>query len=131
MSRRVLVVDNDRETRALFRKFLEFGGYEVSEAASGAEAVTAMESGLAFDLLQTDIEVPNGHAMDGMALARTARHNHPDLPILIVSDPVDLGSRTSWLAKPCQVMGKPVSQGELLDVVGRMFDSEETLNLLS
>ena len=36
---RLLIVDDEEHIRKLVRKYAEFGGYEVAEAADGMEAV--------------------------------------------------------------------------------------------
>ena len=64
MSRRILVVDNDRITRATFRQFLELGGYEISEAASGAADQGSGRRGTTRDLVAARL----GHQSRGLAV---------------------------------------------------------------
>jgi CheY-like chemotaxis protein len=65
----VLVVDDDPMTRTLVRGSLEQMGFEVAEAADGAEALAAF-SNLKPDLLLLDIKMP---VMDGIETLKKLR----------------------------------------------------------
>ncbi len=65
--RRVLVVDDSRFFRELLAPILEGHGFEVETAADGREAWARFEAGERFDLLVSDLEMPE---MDGFTLAR-------------------------------------------------------------
>lgn len=58
-------------------------GFEVIEAASGAEAMKFLELETPIDLLLTDVGLPGG--MNGTELVQKALQRRPDLPVLIVS----------------------------------------------
>jgi len=61
--RKILVVDDDAEMRALLADELRQEGYEVAEAADGAEAVVACRSS-EFDLLLMDKNMPGPSGLD-------------------------------------------------------------------
>jgi isoamylase len=61
--RKILVVDDDAEMRALLADELRQEGYEVAEAADGAEAVMACRSS-EFDLLLMDKNMPGPSGLD-------------------------------------------------------------------
>ena len=73
---RVLVVDSDVNSRGVLIGLLESWGVEVSEAASGAEALQSLRgaafTGHSFDLLLTNLVLPD---MDGYGLAETIRND--------------------------------------------------------
>jgi DNA-binding NtrC family response regulator len=60
---RVLVVDDDPEMRALLLDELQRDGYEVVEAADGAEAVLACRAGQ-FDVILMDKNMPGPSGID-------------------------------------------------------------------
>jgi len=62
-------------------------GYRVIEAKSGDEALTVLESGTSVDLLVTDVRMPG--KMDGLALARRVRQDHPGTKIIIAASSID------------------------------------------
>jgi CheY-like chemotaxis protein len=63
--------------------FLELEGYDVVEAANGAEALERLRSRPDIDLLFTDIVMPGG--LNGFQLAHQAKQLRPDLRILYTS----------------------------------------------
>jgi two-component system cell cycle response regulator DivK len=67
----VLVADDDRDTRELYRAFFDTSGYRTAEAVSGLQA---MASALEFvpDVLLTDYSMPD---VDGVTLAHRLKDN--------------------------------------------------------
>lgn len=62
----VLVADDDRDTRELYRAFFDTSGYRTAEAVSGLQAMaSALE--IVPDVLLTDYAMPD---VDGVTLAR-------------------------------------------------------------
>ena len=55
---KVLVVDDDDDSRGAILAMLEGKGYVAAEAANGAEAVRLLEKGLDPDLILTDLVMP-------------------------------------------------------------------------
>jgi len=55
---KVLVVDDDGDSRSVLIAHLEGRGYVGTEAANGAEAVRLLERGLDPDLILTDLVMP-------------------------------------------------------------------------
>src|SRR6516225_1788387 len=77
--RNILVVDDEEAVLDVVRRFLEIAEHHVACAASGAEAVRALENGLSADLLILDVLLPRE---DGI-LFRTLRERWPRLPVLL------------------------------------------------
>ena len=77
---RLLIVDDEEAIRKLVKKYAEFGGHEVSEAADGMEAV-ALCKNESFDAVIMDIMMPE---LDGFSACREIRKTS-DVPILLLS----------------------------------------------
>jgi len=75
--KRVLVVDDEKGVRDLFRRVLESAGYEVDTAESGEQALEILEQNK-FPLLLFDLNLPG---IDGIELCKRARKI---LPISII-----------------------------------------------
>jgi len=75
----VLVVEDDHGVRAMARASLIELGFIVHDVDSPHEAVQLIESGLAIDLLFTDVVMPG---MNGRQLAHRLRETRPDLKVL-------------------------------------------------
>lgn len=78
----VLVVDDEAGVRALARRILEGGGYEVVEAEHGADALRVMESAARIDFLIADLDMP---VMRGEEMTKRIRSLRPDLRVLYVT----------------------------------------------
>ena len=68
--RRVLVVEDSDFFRQLLTPILGAAGYRVTAAASAAEALRLRDAGTMFDVIVSDIEMPD---MDGLDFARAVR----------------------------------------------------------
>ena len=77
----ILVVDDDKNTRLLFRAVLENAGYTVSTAENGEDALTVMDQ-VHIDLVVLDVMMPK---MDGYEFTKLLRESNQNLPILMVS----------------------------------------------
>src|SRR3982751_3746411 len=72
-SRRVLLVDDNHDSREMYRAVLRAHGHEVHEAADAERALALLANGDPLDVAFIDIGLPGG--MDGYELARRIR-NH-------------------------------------------------------
>jgi signal transduction histidine kinase/CheY-like chemotaxis protein len=79
----VLLVEDDEPVRILAGLELRAMGYQVLEAASGAEALALLREPQPVDLLFTDVVMPGG--MSGRELADAALQLRPALPVLFTS----------------------------------------------
>lgn len=78
---RILVVDDDKNTRFLFKTILEKANYTVLAAGNGEEALEMMDKEH-IDLAVLDIMMPK---MDGYEFTKALRTADNNLPILMVS----------------------------------------------
>ena len=107
----ILVVDDDKNTRLLFKAVLEAENYTVLTAANGEEALAAMDTDH-VDLVVLDVMMPK---MDGYAFTKVLRENDNNLPILMVSAkqlPAD--KQMGFLVGTDDYMTKPVDETEML-----------------
>jgi two-component system KDP operon response regulator KdpE len=110
MTMRVLVVEDDKEIRALIRASLSVEGFEVQTAVSVSEASALLRHDLP-DVLVLDLGLPDG---DGIELVREVRKQH-GLPILVVSARHQEAQKIHLLdAGADDYLTKPFSVGELL-----------------
>lgn len=109
--RSVLVVDDSATMRQLIAYALEPGGFDVSTAAGGEEAL-GLIGPEAPDLLLTDVQMP---AMSGPQLAAEARSIRPELPILFVTGDADGEIKFDGGAAPA--LRKPFVASELVAAI--------------
>ena len=112
---RVLVVEDDQDTREAIVALLQSEGYEAAGAADGQEALALLRSGqFAADVIVLDVHMPT---MDGQQF-RAALQADPSFAHL----PVILCSGTTPLASAPEVLGtlaKPMDIDALLALVQR------------
>lgn len=107
----ILVVDDDKNTRMLFKAVLEAANYSVLTAQDGVEALAIMDDHH-VDLVVLDVMMPN---MDGYAFTRTLRESNDNLPILMVSAkqlPED--KKQGFLVGTDDYMTKPIDSEEMI-----------------
>ena len=76
----ILVVDDEARIRSIIKKYAEFEGHKVYEAADGMEAVHLCRSN-DFDMVIMDIMMPE---LDGFSACREIRKNS-QIPIIMLS----------------------------------------------
>jgi CheY-like chemotaxis protein len=106
----ILFVEDEALVRMDMAEFLRECGYRVHEAANAKEAVQALESKFAVDLVFTDINLPEG--MDGLELAEWVFNNRPGVRVLVTSG----GAPRSDIPRTIKpVLVKPYTGRDLLD----------------
>jgi CheY-like chemotaxis protein len=81
MRKRVLIIDQDPDSRGIFSRVLSLMGYEVIIAWGGDEGLRIV-SKLPCDLVLTDLRLPG---MDGWTLASRIKKEFPGTPIILVT----------------------------------------------
>jgi two-component system cell cycle sensor histidine kinase/response regulator CckA len=118
---RVLVVEDREVVRDLARDILAASGFDVVAASGGAEALAIALSTARFDLLLTDVVMPQ---MSGPELAVALRNRFADLPVLYMSGYTDDVLDASALAEPATAfLRKPFSNVELVEKVRELLDA--------
>lgn len=108
---RILVVDDDKNTRLLLKAVIQSENYQVFTAENGTEALQVMDREH-IDLVVLDVMMPE---MDGYEFTRTLRESDNNLPILMVSAkqlPAD--KQKGFLVGTDDYMTKPIDETEML-----------------
>jgi CheY-like chemotaxis protein len=85
---RVLVVEDEFVIRMTLSEALADEGFDVTEAASGEEALAMLDlprtdGDAPFALLLTDVQLAGG--LDGVSLARRVREHLPRIPVIFMT----------------------------------------------
>ena len=78
---RVLVVDDDPDVRDSLRRSLTFEGYQVTEAADGAQALGVIAAARP-DIVVLDLQMP---VLGGLETCRKLREQGDDVPVLMLT----------------------------------------------
>jgi CheY-like chemotaxis protein len=77
----ILVVDDDRQVRGLFKSILERGGFSVLLAKSGNAALDVLRTS-AVSVIVLDLNMPG---VDGFEVLKFLRSHAPGVRILVIS----------------------------------------------
>jgi CheY-like chemotaxis protein len=104
VTHRVLIVEDDHDTREMLGHFLELEGYEVEKAANGREALDALRAADDASVILLDLVMP---VMDGWQFRAGQRQDESlaRIPVVVLTaagardrmPPIDADA---WLAKP-------------------------------
>ena len=107
---RVLLVEDDRETRQLVSRALADVDYQVTSVDRAAAATAAIRDG-DFSAVILDVRLPDS---DGITLCREWRERGLRVPILMLTARTDVASRVEGLtAGADDYLGKPFALAEL------------------
>lgn len=115
--KRILVIEDDEQTRRMLAEMMRRAGYEVLEAPDGRVGVQLFRSE-SVDLVITDILMPE---KDGLETIRDLKRESPDVKIIAISG----GGRTGLLdflpvarqLGASRTFAKPTDRRELLSAV--------------
>ena len=77
---KVLIVDDEKMIRNVLREYVEFEGYEASEAEDGLQAVRMCKEE-DFDMILMDVMMPG---LDGFSAVKEIRKSK-DIPVIMLS----------------------------------------------
>lgn len=121
----VLLADDARDLQALIAMWLEEAGHRVTRASTGKEIVQHVTQ-TEFDLLVTDILMPDGDGWDAIAEVHRSR---PQMRILAISGgaremPANTVLRAARAAGALASIEKPFTRPDFLDAVARVMASK-------
>lgn len=122
-TRKVLIVDDNKEHRMILVRLLAPLGFELTKAEHGKDA---LECTLASppDLILLDLTLPE---MDGFETARRIQAARPDAPIPIIAmsaTPSKDWQQRAKAAGCAAFLGKPIQAGELFEQIGKLLSLE-------
>jgi len=120
---RVLLVEDDAAVREIAGGLLRDLGCEVTTAENGASALEALEEGVAFDLLMSDIVMPGG--ISGVDLARSASANRPDMAVLLTTGYAGDRMDVAPADLPWPVLRKPFHADQLAKIASTLLAGRE------
>ena len=124
-AKHILVVDDDSGQRSLLREFLGGQGFNVSEAPSGADALTLIFDNPP-DMVVTDVRM---RGMSGLDLLRRLRESNPVLPVLLITAYADIRDAVGAMRDGAvNYLEKPIDFQEMANCVRQSLglDQDET-----
>jgi CheY-like chemotaxis protein len=116
--KRVLVVEDEDDVRALIVDALRALGYLVQEAADGTVALGMLRSPIRYELLVTDVGLPG---MNGRQLADAARESRPNLPVLLMTGYAGTALDRMRVGEDMRILRKPFGLTKLTETVAELL----------
>ena len=117
--RRILIVDDEPTIVEFVDRALRGAGYETATAAGGPEAVCTAAASSPFDLVVTDVSMPE---LSGPDMVSRLRQLQPDLPVLYLTgfnDQLFAAKNILWEGEA--FLDKPATVDGLLQAVSLML----------
>ena len=132
MKGKILIVDDEKNTRKSLEEILRLEGYDVESVGDGKSAVQTLEKS-GFDLMLLDLKMPG---MDGLEVLDFATENRPKCKVIMLTAHGSLESAIQALRQGAHdYILKPAKPEELIASVNRgiseLQDSERKKLLLA
>lgn len=114
----ILLVEDEDMVRAVAERALTRQGYTVATASDGEEGLKHLAGAENFDMIVSDVVMPN---MDGPAMAKVVRKQFPDMPILFMSGYAEEQLRKSINLENVAFLPKPFSVAQIAEAVGEVL----------
>jgi putative nucleotidyltransferase with HDIG domain len=118
---RILVVDDEEPIREVVCSMLEHSSYQCVQACSGADALSVLRKDTNFELVLTDLMMPE---LDGVGLLEVVKVQYPDLPVVMVTAVHDISVALAAIRNGAyDYLLKPFEREQLLVVVRRALEA--------
>jgi two-component system cell cycle response regulator DivK len=121
----VLIVEDHKDNRAIYRTILEHDGYRVVEAADGETGIAAAHDERP-DLILMDISLPGLNGWEATRRLKASRETE-SIPIVAVTAHAMNGDREKSLSAGCaSYVSKPATPQRILEVVRAFIGPPDT-----
>ena len=110
---KILVVDDNLTNLSILKKQLTHWEAHPTVCSSGREALSLLRAGNTFDLIITDMVMPE---MNGADFAKEVKVKYPDLPIILLTS-ADIENRQKYTSLFSAVLSKPAKVSLLINTI--------------
>ncbi len=114
----IMVVDDEVLIRLVAGDILRDAGFQVVEACNADEAMTLLATGVPYNLVFSDVNMPG--AVDGIGLTAYVKMHHPTIPVVLTSGGMVAHELDG--AGAAAVVSKPYSQAVLTTTITRVLE---------
>jgi DNA-binding NtrC family response regulator len=121
LTRHLLLVDDEESLRSVVAERLQEEGFEVTQAADGESALTALD-GFAFDVIISDLRLPG---VDGRQVIDAALQRYPDIVAIVVTGYGTVKDAVEMIkAGAADFIAKPFQFDELMHVLNNALEQK-------
>lgn len=119
MAQTILVIDDERAIRNTLKDILSFEGFEVEEAADGAEGLEMIKA-KDYNCILCDVKMPK---MDGIEVLEQVKELKPDIPFVVISGHGNIETAVDAVKKGAfDFISKPPDLNRLLITIRNAMD---------
>jgi two-component system cell cycle response regulator CpdR len=123
---RILLAEDDDVMREYLVRSLTRSGYAVTAVDRGTHALARVEQGEEFDLLLTDIVMPE---LDGIELAQKVSLIAPQTRVMFITGFSAVSLKAGQALPNAKVLSKPFHLRDLVIEVDRLFENAAATGL--
>src|SRR5579884_3962539 len=117
----LLIIEDEERMRRLLELVLQAEGNRLHVVDSGEAGIQAIQEGLPFDLIITDLQVGDRSGLD---VLEAAKRQMPDVPVIIITGYGTVKSAVEAMRKGAyDYISKPVDHDELKIVIARALEA--------
>ena len=117
---KVLLVEDEDMVRAVAERALARAGYQITACSDGEDGLEAIQADADFDIVVSDVVMPG---MDGPAMVRAIRKDHPDIPVLFMSGYAEEALRKDIDVPNMHFLPKPFSVAAITEKVATVMQA--------
>ncbi|MCD4848736.1 MAG: sigma-54 dependent transcriptional regulator [Candidatus Aegiribacteria sp.] len=120
---RILVIDDEVSITSSLKRTLELSGYQCDTANCGRAALRMLREKNNFDLIITDIRLPD---ISGIEILDIVRAKYPFLPVIVITGYASIESTKEAIRKGAvDYLPKPFTTGALINSVSNTLKSSK------
>lgn len=118
---RILVIDDEAEITGLLKETLQGSGYRCDTAASGEEGLRKLRRKSGYDLLVTDVRLPD---VSGLEILEITGKKYPFMPVIVITGFATVEStKTALRMGAVDYIPKPFTASTVIAAVNRALHS--------
>lgn len=123
--KKVLIIDDDRDTCLLLSKLLDKNGYRAHYELTGSDGIRWLKK-QEVDLLLLDYQLPD---TNGLEVMRKIHHLHLEIKVIIITGQPQVRAAVSTLKNGAiDYVSKPLQQDVVLKTIDAIFDKKPRNN---
>ncbi|MBN2587810.1 MAG: sigma-54-dependent Fis family transcriptional regulator [Candidatus Fermentibacteraceae bacterium] len=114
---RILVIDDEEDITGLLRETLQLSGYYCDTAASGEDGLRKLRRKTGYDLLITDLRLPD---VSGLEILEMVSKKYPFIPVIVITGFATIEStKTALRMGAVDYIPKPFTTNTVISAVRR------------
>jgi len=121
--KKILLIDDDGYVLQATKRFLDLRGYDVTTAPTGLAALKQLEMQNGFDLIVTDLIMPD---VSGFGVISMVKKKCPSMPVIAITGWGEIPEKLASEMKADAILKKPFELIELEETIQNILSKART-----